>query len=493
MTAVLQLSLTEGCRLDGAETLVTPRQTLSLAGRHPALAVAVRRLLTGTTEEELVAATAASAGAAGLDELYPFLFELHQRLLLRRSVVSGGETLLGAAPLTAACPFGVGVVEPAGCYVLSRFALLRRMGSRLVLESPRSPLRVTVHGRRGAALAAELVHPVDGPRLAAILTSLGCGSEAGRAAKLVLDLLGSAELLRPVDGEGRTDEERHPALRQWQFHDLLFHARSRWGRHAGDYGRTNRFRGRTPPPPALKPDMPGEVVELERPDLERLRHGDPPLTQVLEDRRSSRRHHEQPIDLRRLGEILYRSARVRETVGGELEVARRVYPGGGAAYELEVYLAVGRCRGLPSGLYHYRPAAHQLARLAGDSPEAARLLESAARAARMEDPVQVLVVLSARFRRLSWGYASIAYATVLKDVGVVMQTLYLTATAMGLAACAIGGGDSDLFARAAGTDYYEESSVGELVLGSRRQPSAEETGVGSRGIAGALRDAPPLV
>jgi hypothetical protein len=38
---------------------------------------------------------------------------------------------------------------------------------------------------------------------------------------------------------------------------------------------------------------------------------------------------------------------------------------------------------------------------------------------------------------------------------------------MGLAACALGGGDSDLFAAAAGTDYYTESSVGEFILGSR--------------------------
>jgi hypothetical protein len=43
--------------------------------------------------------------------------------------------------------------------------------------------------------------------------------------------------------------------------------------------------------------------------------------------------------------------------------------------------------------------------------------------------------------------------------------------AMGLAPCALGGGDSDLFARAAGTDYYAETSVGEFLLGSR--PLAE--------------------
>ena len=33
----------------------------------------------------------------------------------------------------------------------------------------------------------------------------------------------------------------------------------------------------------------------------------------------------------------------------------------------------------------------------------------------------------------------------------------------------IGGGNSDLFAKAAGTDYYAETSVGEFLLGSRPQ------------------------
>jgi SagB-type dehydrogenase family enzyme len=54
----------------------------------------------------------------------------------------------------------------------------------------------------------------------------------------------------------------------------------------------------------------------------------------------------------------------------------------------------------------------------------------------------------------------------LKHVGVLYQTMYLTATAMGLAPCAIGGGDADRFAWAAGTDYYAETSVGEFLLGN---------------------------
>jgi hypothetical protein len=45
--------------------------------------------------------------------------------------------------------------------------------------------------------------------------------------------------------------------------------------------------------------------------------------------------------------------------------------------------------------------------------------------------------------------------------------MYLVATAMRLAPCALGSGDADLAARALGLDYLRESSVGDFLLGSR--------------------------
>jgi len=78
-----------------------------------------------------------------------------------------------------------------------------------------------------------------------------------------------------------------------------------------------------------------------------------------------------------------------------------------------------------------------------------------------------LLVLAARFQRVQWKYRMVSYALILKHVGVLQQTMYLVATAMGLGACALGGGDADRFAEATGLNYYEEGSVGELMLGSR--------------------------
>jgi hypothetical protein len=48
--------------------------------------------------------------------------------------------------------------------------------------------------------------------------------------------------------------------------------------------------------------------------------------------------------------------------------------------------------------------------------------------------------------------------------------MYLVATAMNLAPCALGAGDPELFARLIGSDFHEETSVGEFLLGSRRAP-----------------------
>jgi SagB-type dehydrogenase family enzyme len=211
---------------------------------------------------------------------------------------------------------------------------------------------------------------------------------------------------------------------------------------------------------------------LYRPQLARLTEVDLPFTAVLETRRSIRQHGDPPITARQLGEYLYRVARVRAvvppdpTLGRPYESSSRPYPSGGATYDLELYVTVSTCEGLTPGLYHYAPLAHRLEPLAEHTAAVEALLRDAQLAAGLAAPPQILISLASRFQRLSWKYAGLAYATTLKNVGVLYQAMYLAATAMGLAPCALGGGNSDRFARAAGTDYYAETSVGEFLLGS---------------------------
>ena len=54
----------------------------------------------------------------------------------------------------------------------------------------------------------------------------------------------------------------------------------------------------------------------------------------------------------------------------------------------------------------------------------------------------------------------------LRHTGVLYQTMYLVATSMGLAGCALGAGDTAAFASATGLALAVESPVGEFALGS---------------------------
>lgn len=433
---------------------------MQIRDASPGIAAALRKLASdGDTEAGLVALLSDAHDSQALPALCFHLEEFSRNRMLCRSVYAGRKPLATLVPISQQFRFER-CVDAAARYVLSRFACLRRSGCDLILESPLSHAMLVLHDQRCATLIGDLREPRRCQDLA--------GKERGitpKIAHLFFELLHNAGALSEVNESGESMEDKNPALLQWEFHDLLFHSRSRAGRHSNPYGRTDHFVGKVVPPAVVKSKMSIDITDLYKPDIDRLRDQDVPFTRVLEDRKSQRGHGKSAITHRELGELLYRSARVRtiHDVDG-FRYTNRVYPGSGAAYELELYPVVNRCAGIRPGLYHYDPLYHQLSRLSGRTRDVERLLKSAAATAHAGLP-QVLIIVSARFQRVTWRYASIGYAAILKDVGVLYQTMYLVATAMGLSACALGVGDSDLFAAAAGTNYYCETSVGEFILG----------------------------
>jgi oxazoline/thiazoline dehydrogenase len=208
-------------------------------------------------------------------------------------------------------------------------------------------------------------------------------------------------------------------------------------------------------------------LPLARPDLARIALQDMPLTTAVEYRSSVRSYGPSPVTLPQFGEFLYRVARVRQrtTVDG-VELTNRPYPNGGASYELELYPIVDRCQGLLPGFYHYEPQEHALEPIASPNTLTEQFLQDAWAFCGQETRPEILIMIAARFGRVSWKYSSIAYATILKDVGALYQTMYLVATAMRLAPCALGSGDSDRFSRLLGEDYYAETAIGEFMLGN---------------------------
>jgi SagB-type dehydrogenase family enzyme len=205
-----------------------------------------------------------------------------------------------------------------------------------------------------------------------------------------------------------------------------------------------------------------------------------PVAKLLRERRSTRSFDEQrPITLAELAQFLDGTARVLSRSDMKLDLDDgdhivRPYPSAGAGYGLELYLAVNLCEGLARGFYHYDAGAHVLAPISVPTNELEALLAEAEYAMGVTAAPQILITIAARFGRISWKYSSIAYALILKDVGVLTQTLYLMATDMGLGGCAIGITNIDLFAKMTGVEFHVEGSVGQFAIGRSAKSEASD-------------------
>jgi SagB-type dehydrogenase family enzyme len=444
---------------DGQAVRVSlPWLELRLGQTGAGLTAALERLATaGATEEECVAEVRRSEGDLGLFGFYGALHPLDCAGALSRALVQDAAPLATLIPQAASFHLPTLQAAHATRYRLSRFACLRAVAGTWQLESGPGRARLEVHDPRVLAWIGDLAlnrpeHRDHGLTAASIET--------------LLVFLEAAGALCDRDNTERPQNSMADANAWWEFHDLLFHMRSRRGRSAGPYGATYHFREQ-PAPPLIHPRRISDSIPLPRPDLNVLAQSDAPFVTVVEKRRSIRDYAPEPISCAELGEFLYRTARITSVLpAGETDCALRPTPAGGALHELEIYAVVAQCQGLEMGLYHYDPHGHALGRLSGMTPEIELLLKQAWHTADKRSPVQVYLGITARCRRVFWKYEGMAYALMLKNLGALYATMYLAATAMSLAPCALGGGDSELFCRAAGIDPLEEPALGEFLLGS---------------------------
>jgi SagB-type dehydrogenase family enzyme len=372
---------------------------------------------------------------------------------------------------------GMPELSSADVLVLSRFAYMRRRGNEMVLESPR----------------AGALFKICDPKIATAIALLSTPQQIKKLRRQddfpgieLLALLADCQILFKIDAAG--DSGLRPAegddnLVLWDFHDLLFHTRSTEGRHANPLGGVYPYAGVMPPLPAVRPRWPGKKIDL-RKHSPAPSKASSPVAKLLRERHSTRSFDDQrPITLTELSQFLDSTARVLSTWkskvdfgdgGPEVAYAVRPYPSAGAAYELELYLAVNTCEGLARGFYHYDAGAHALAPIGARTQELEALLAGAEFAMGAPAAPQILITIAARFGRLSWKYSSIAYGLILKDVGVLMQTLYLMTTDMGLGGCAIGIANIDLFAKMTGIEFHVEGPVGQFAIGRGTKSGASD-------------------
>ncbi len=187
---------------------------------------------------------------------------------------------------------------------LSRFAYMRRRSNDLVLESPRA----------GALLK------ICDPDIAAALATLSAPQPIRRLRRRadfpgieLFGLLVDCNILFKIDrgrDSGLRPDEGNDDLVLWDFHDLLFHARSTQGRHANPLGGVFPYAGVIAPLPAVRPRWPGRAIDLRKLSAA-LPQPDSPVAKLLRERHSTRSFDDRrPITLAELSQFLDGTARV---------------------------------------------------------------------------------------------------------------------------------------------------------------------------------------
>ncbi|GAB4583145.1 SagB family peptide dehydrogenase [Nocardia sp. IFM 10818] len=429
----------------GGAVLLNPPHNEKLTGLAPDQIQALKTLNRGpSTLSEMT-------GGAESVEVATLLDRLAAGGWLTRTIRDGDRDLYTVRPFATPPAVTVGAASTA---VLSKFTVIHRDSEGLVLEHPTSWCDLRIHDPRLLALAAGSA-PAE----------LGLSEEI--SAQLAADLHRGGFTADPAT------EDAAFTTRSWTPSDLWFHRRSTLGPRVltwDHFGPTKWAKDTFPPPPAHKPPYPSEPIALPVPDLDALRISDPSLTAALEDRRSHRAFDEaNPITLAQLAELLYRTARTRsvDTTPDGDELPSRPYPSGGSVHELELYPVVRHVAGLAPGMYHYDSFDHALRPVApADSPAVQRLLKTTSATLAGAAEPQLVLLIGARAGRVMWSYEGVPYANILKHVGVLMQTLYLAATAMNLGAVAQGFSDTAAFTAATGVDELEECNVGSIIIGT---------------------------
>ncbi|MDA3646980.1 SagB family peptide dehydrogenase [Saccharopolyspora indica] len=425
----------------------------------------LRRMTLGPVSLANVAASVRRPGTGSgvtdddAEELMRVLDLLSASVVHSLGFADGLAPLLSAVPTTAAEGFEPRVPPRTRPLRLSRFAALRGAGQELVLDAPHAVYRIVLQQPLSARICTALAKPCSVAEMADEL-----GHPEAVIAEIAAYLLASGCVLLG-DEQGGFAEDDAAELRPWSHHDLRFHVFSRSGRHDAAESR-----GVAEQPPLFKPVPDGPRIALPRPqqiDADR----DPRLGELLESASPCSGVSDLPLTADQLGELLYRSARVRSmgTIDlherGSFRSSERPYFSVARLYELELYLVVAGCAGLAPGIYHYDPEAHAVVLIREESPDWAALLDMAKVSAGIGCRPPLLITATARLARSSWLLNGAAYATALMHVGALQQVLHLTAKAMGLSARPVPMDSDGVVARALRLPWPDEVDVGECVVG----------------------------
>ncbi len=276
------------------------------------------------------------------------------------------------------------------------------------------------------------------------------------------------------------DERQRAAL--WHPLAAVAHAFCRW-RDVDSVAALSRIGLRTVTELVRKLGVPPTHLHERGAHGRRLKLAEPlstPLGDMM-DRRATCRNFDRPrplpsVMLATLMHRVFAAHAIFEAAPGA-SILKKTSPSGGGLHATEAYLLVQGVEGIAAGLYHYHCGDHALEPLpcaADDAPSLHALAQRCVAGQHWFADAHVLVMLTPRFARSFWKYRNHAkaYRALILDVGHLSQTLYLTATELGLGAFVTSAINEVDIEAAFGLDPLEESPLAVCGFGWRAAEKA---------------------
>lgn len=145
------------------------------------------------------------------------------------------------------------------------------------------------------------------------------------------------------------------------------------------------------------------------------------------------------------------------------EIIYRMFPSSRGLAETEAYL-IPFIFDLEIGVYHYNPLYHALEKL--NTGIHLEIPKSNIVSFIDINTIPLLIILTTRYWKVLAKYGNRGARFALIDAGIVMENLYLVATALSLGICVVGG-FNDYFLNTALNLKESEVVIGVLVVGKR--------------------------
>jgi SagB-type dehydrogenase family enzyme len=190
------------------------------------------------------------------------------------------------------------------------------------------------------------------------------------------------------------------------------------------------------------------------------------LNDALYNRKSTRVFDKKILTKNDISTLLFYSAGVKSMKGNDWDSSRRFYPSGGARYPLDIYVVLYNNTEIEKGVYHYNVKRHTLELLKKGNylNEIKAGLDK-----KLLKNTNMAILITSVFGRNQIKYGDRGYRFILQESGHLGQNIYLTAAALNIGCCALGGYVDSVINDLLDIDGINESVVYSFIIGFPKQ------------------------